>query len=179
MFVHNVEVVQSPERLMCPSLVWFESEKSVLELLPGVLYLSIHKGFVIVRRRDTPSPNRECDVGTRWSGTPDRLIGQVVKGGSQTVGGIADAQWNESGEGVKLLEDVMDATLNTRITLGDDFVGFAPLKPSNLDLKLLDVVVGPLDLVPDGGQVLHDSLPLEDDAKEQRGSPDTGDSASI
>lgn len=143
-FVDNAQLVQTPENLSLPSLVWFDSADCIYGVLPHSLYLSKTSGFVF----KGAISDREVDsVFTSAIRSATKSESQVIQGGPQILNGITSDSEDYRADWLNVRDTVRGSSL--RINLADSFIWPSLEEPVNLDIQIRDVMVGPFDFDPD------------------------------
>jgi hypothetical protein len=115
-------------------------------------HFSENEGFVLCGRgRLRFAPDWECRA--LGDAPADSQTGQMVKGRSEVVDRISDAERDFGWDGLGVTEELIETLRVIRIGVGDEFVWLGPTKPAKLNIELLDVIVGPFDFVVDTPEV--------------------------
>lgn len=144
--IRNVETVQTPEGVV-PSLVRLQRGDHVFRGVADALCYSRRFGFVIL----PGPPNRERRfVGGVVAVGEHELVDEKIEAGPQVVDGVAD---NRAPTGRRLFADLHapDLVARVRLVLCEDTVWIGPEECPDLGIKLVDVLLGPLNL--DSGAV--------------------------
>jgi hypothetical protein len=158
--VHNVEIMKGTQRFVCPSLVRFHRKDEVFKILGGSLYLSSRSGFILSPGRSPVSHDWECGRSANLvSVIRDSETDEMIESGSEVVNDVTNPQGDLVGDVSADLGDLLEAIWLLRVGLDDDFIWLGTQEPTDLNVKLMEVIVGPLDLVVNARQALsrHES----------------------
>ncbi len=140
MLVHNVEIMKTPE-VVIPSLVWFGRVDEVYRGAAHSLYHSRASGFVFL---DIIKDRVSRRLGWRPSACENKLVGEMVKDGSQVVDRVSedgdDVQWNLGN-----FANPEHPVSRLRIILDDDLVWVGLKEGVKTRAEIADVLVGPFD----------------------------------
>lgn len=146
MFVDIVKSTEDPEICTLPSLVWFDSADRVNSLLPHSLYFSgKHFQKFFGTRRDG-----ETGLVTKLSFTAPhekKLLSEMVKDTPEIVQELADDYGDFHRNGFNTAY-IIDQLPRLRIALGSDYVWCGVQKGHEDVIDLEDILVGPINFVP-------------------------------
>jgi len=153
--VHDVKTVENPQQRL-PTLARIDLADRFYDLFPEGLYWSEGIGF----RRLGVVIDRELDPGFlgrgRGRGDKQKLIGQVIQSGSQSVNDFANQRVSERGD-VPQFRDVKAGVSRLRIVMGTDFICAAFCPSPHLDFEITALFVGPFNTSQGESQtVRHD-----------------------
>jgi hypothetical protein len=141
--VHDVQSVQTPEAIV-PSLVRLERVEDVQRRFAGSLCISRSAGFVLGLR----APDRKGGlVCHRPAVGEDELADEKVEGRPEAVDGIARDRAPSRRRMFADL-DAPDLVARVRLILREDAVGVGFEERRDVGMKLVDVLLGPLNLDP-------------------------------
>ncbi len=140
MFVYNVQLMELPEPMTPPTLVWLDSVENFVAILPKAWYFSSRKAWVVFGAITDWESN--VLVGSSASSN-DESISQMVERAAQVVNGVAQHKREFVGDVGDLL-NVKRYLSTLDIILTTDVVGISNPESINGGLKLLDVLLGPI-----------------------------------
>lgn len=143
MLVDTVKFMESPENVI-PSLVWFETSDDFYNLLISSLYFSVKTGFELIGRRSFRE-NWEVDssVGMGYEGAR-----HVIQRAPQVLKDISSDGTDRQGNGCGF-GNAIEYLSGLQIALSNEHIRVSGVERLECSVKLLDVLVGPLDLCGD------------------------------
>ena len=156
-FTDSVEHTETPKKVI-PSLVRFGRHNSVLSGLGHQLYFSCRVGFIFLRS----IKNRKRGASVRLvSRCDNELVGKVVKGRPQIRQDITGNKGKRRGDFLDLSHDVLECP-RLRVSLGVHEIGVGFHVSDHSDFLIADVLFGPFNLEPDGGESVHNFQSITD-----------------
>lgn len=178
MFVSNVELVQLPQRVSCPSLVRFDKLDVLHDMLPRSPFYSRETGYELIG----VVGNREVDsVMTDFAIRDIEAAHRIVESGPQVMDQITNDSAHGQGDRLSSLK-LKQVVAGLRVSRSGNAVGVAFAKIVPRRFQFADVMLGPFDLFSDTSQIVRheaDSLyerqeDAEDPEELRDSDPDTG-----
>jgi hypothetical protein len=147
MLVHNIQLMEQPERLI-ESSVWLYRLDDVSRTLRDMLYFSLANRRCILLGSIS---NRE--VGVSPGLLPSRfneLPCEMIKSASEIMDSVSDEQRDSIGNGFDL-GDIERSVLNLRyaVRLGSKSIGLFLKESLDGEIKITDVLFGPFNFQSD------------------------------
>jgi hypothetical protein len=143
MLVDIIKTMESPENVI-PSLVWFDSADKVNDILPHSIYFSAERGLVFWGARPVVG-DREHGAGGWFSAVgDDQGVGQVIEGASEVLEDIS-SQGAKAGWDDQIPRQTIERLLCLGVALYDDGIWVRTGELAKLDLKVSEVMLGPLE----------------------------------
>lgn len=140
-FVQNVELVDQPQCLIVPSVVWLEPLDCVDSVLGRSLYVTRNFGFKFLGCREDGKLRLSYVTGAQGND----LAREKIKCGAKVVDGVADGAAQADGD--ILLDPYAEKAISSlRIVVSDDFVGVSGEECTDVSPQISDVAFGPFDL---------------------------------
>jgi hypothetical protein len=139
--VQNVEIVDYPECLVVPSMVWLEPLDCLNSMLGRSVYVSKNLGFKFFSGRE----DRELRLSYVACAKRNDLASDEIERGTQVMDTVANRATETDGDDFSDL-DVVNEVSRLRVVVGDDFVGVPAVEGGYLTLNVFDVAFGPFDL---------------------------------
>jgi hypothetical protein len=143
-FTDVVKGVQAPKSTVgeefIQTFIWFDRADKVCNILPKVLYNSVHSGFVLFGR----ITDRKASVPWRSSGVSDfkQLVNDVIERTPKVAEYISNDGGDFEREGLGAV-DIVNQLSRLRITLGSDHIGLRASPSQNFTLQIREMLFWP------------------------------------
>lgn len=142
MLVNIIEAMESPEGIV-PSLVWLDFANQAHSIFPHSLYFSTEGFLVFWGERDIVG---DWETGVRSRFIPvgsHQCAGEIIEGTPKVLENVSGDKAQMRGNN-KIFLETIKRLLCLRIALYNDGVWVRIGEPAKLDLKVLEVLLGPL-----------------------------------
>ncbi len=155
--INDVQLVELPDYMAVPSLVWLDTVESFEARLAKAHYASSRSGLIVFGL--IGNWERSLFHVERSACRLSQSSSEVIERASQIMDGIPEFH-REFGINYRNILDVIDDAARFEVALSSDYVGVIAPEFENCGFKVLDVLIGPLVLCQDSTVSIHEGSVL-------------------